>query len=294
MRKLASFNDPAAAEALDALLSSRNIPTVVREGAEGEHSVWIVSEQDLPKAERLFEAFRAHVAEAQQAHLRAQALAKIPLRHRLLAHFLLSPVTWLLLAASVVVSIYTGLGDNRARIEPFLIAQPPHGSAISGSDWTVWDDLRAGELWRLFTPILLHFHPFHLLFNAFWLRDLGVPSERFLGSAQYIAFLLWSALLSNLAQLVLGLSPNFGGLSGVVYALMGFLWARSYFDRSSGLRVPTGWVIFFVGWMVVGFTGLLDGLLGGSIANYTHLGGFAAGVIYGYIGAMFAKQRERR
>jgi GlpG protein len=107
-------------------------------------------------------------------------------------------------------------------------------------------------------------------------------------------FLLWSALLSNLAQLWFGLSPNFGGLSGVVYALMGFLWARSQFDPNSGISVPTGWVVFMVGWMVVGFTGLLDGLMGGSIANYCHLGGFAAGVIYGYIGAMLARREQRR
>jgi GlpG protein len=81
-------------------------------------------------------------------------------------------------------------------------------------------------------------------------------------------------------------------LSGVVYALLGFLWARGYFDRSSGITVPTGWVVFMVGWMLLGFTGLMDGLMGGSIANYCHLGGFAAGVIYGYIGAMFAKRDQ--
>jgi GlpG protein len=171
---------------------------------------------------------------------------------------------------------------------------PPSASAIGGSDWSAWDDLRRGQLWRLFSPIFLHFHPFHLLFNAFWIRDLGVPSERFQGSGQYTVFLLWSALLSNVAQLAFGLSPNFGGLSGVVYALMGFLWARGHFDRASGITLPKGWVIFFVGWMVVGFTGLLDGLLGGSVANYCHLGGFAAGVIYGYIGAVLAKTREPR
>ena len=294
MRKLVSFNNPAAAEALDELLSSRNIPTVLRDEDSGGHALWIVSEQDLPKAESVLAAFRAHHTAAQQAQARAESLAKVPLQHRLLAHFLMGPVTWLLLGASVVISFYTGLGDERTRVELFLIAQPPAASAISGSDWTVWDNIKSGEIWRLFTPVLLHFHPFHLLFNAFWLRDLGVPSERFLGSFQYSLFLFWSALLSNLAQLVLGLSPNFGGLSGVVYALMGFLWARSYFDPGSGLRVPNGWVIFFVGWMLIGFTGLLDGLLGGSVANYAHLGGFAAGVIYGYIGAMFAKQRERR
>jgi GlpG protein len=297
MRKLASFDNPAAAEALDELLSSEDVPAVMREEDSGGRTVWIVAEQDLPKAERLLAGFLTHAHAVPQRAPQPQARAQssgVPLHHRLLAHFLISPVTWLLLAASVVITFYTGMGDDRARVGMFLIAEPPPASAISGSDWTVWDDLRAGQIWRLFTPILLHFHPFHLLFNAFWLRDLGVPSERFLGSRQYIFFLLWSALVSNLAQLLFGLSPNFGGLSGVVYALMGFLWARGRFDRQSGIALPSGWVAFFVGWMVIGFTGLLDGLLGGSVANYCHLGGFAAGVIYGYIGAMFAKQRERR
>jgi GlpG protein len=217
------------------------------------------------------------------------------LPQRLWAHFVQSPVTWILLAVSVVVTFYSDFGDNRARITPFTISgAPPPASAVSGSDWTPWGDLASGELWRLVTPIFLHFHPFHLLFNAFWMRDLGVPSERFLRSRQYSLLILWSAVVSNLAQLAFGGSPNFGGLSGVVYALMGFLWARGHFDRRSGITLPTGWVVFFVGWMAIGFTGLFDGLLGGSIANYCHLGGFAAGVLYGYIGAVLAKQRERR
>ena len=296
MRKLASFNDPAAAQALDELLSSQDIPTLVRDAdSGGGRAVWIVSEQDLPKAEQLLAAFLKRYAAAQQQRAARTQAASVGLQHRLWAHFISSPVTWSLLAVSVLVSFYTDLGDDRARVTMFTISgAPPAASALSGSDWSVWDDVRAGQLWRFFTPILLHFHPFHLLFNAFWLRDLGVPSERFLGSRQYGVFLLWSALVSNLMQLVLGGSPNFGGLSGVVYALMGFLWARGHFDRSSGITLPTGWVVFFVGWMLIGFTGLLDGLLGGSVANYCHLGGFAAGVIYGYIGAMLAKQHERR
>lgn len=298
MRKLASFNDPAAAEALDQLLSTADIPTVLRDADSGGRTVWIVSEQDLPKAEQLLAAFLHRHMAAQQRRTPAGApghAAGVSWRERAWAHFITSPVTWTLLAASVVVSFYTDLGEDRPRVEQFLISgAPPAASAISGSDWSVWDDLRAGQLWRLFTPVLLHFHPFHLLFNAFWLRDLGVPTERFLGSRQYVVFLLWSALVSNLMQLVLGLSPSFGGLSGVVYALMGFLWARGHFDRRSGITLPTGWVLFFVGWMVIGFTGLLDGLLGGSVANYCHLGGFAAGVIYGYIGALLARQHEHR
>jgi hypothetical protein len=57
MRKLASFDDPAAAQALDRLLSTAEIPTVVRPDGDGQRTIWIVSEQDLAKAKHLFEAF---------------------------------------------------------------------------------------------------------------------------------------------------------------------------------------------------------------------------------------------
>ena len=292
MRQLASFNDPVAIQALDELLSSQDIPTVVRDAEAGSgRAVWIVSDQDLPKAEQLLAAFVTRYAAAQQRRAAREQLASMGLGERLWAYFSFAPVTWTLLALSVLVSFYTGLGDNRARVTLFLISgEPP---AVY-TNWSVWDDVRAGQVWRLFTPILLHFHPFHLLFNAIGLRDLGILSERVLRSRQYVVFLLWSALASNLMQLVLGQSPNFGGLSGVVYALAGFLWARGRFDRESGINLPTGWIVFLVAQMALGFTGLLDGLLGGSVANWCHLGGFAAGVIYGYIGAMLASQHERR
>jgi GlpG protein len=299
MRKLVSFEDPAVAQSLEELLSEADVPALLREADNGERAVWIVAEQDLPKAQRVLARFLALSSAARRSASgislgRDGARAAVPLQQRVWAHFIRSPVTWTLLALSVLVTFYTDMGANRARVEMFTISgAPPSAAAISNGLWNPWDSLRAGQLWRLFTPILLHFHPFHILFNAFWMRDLGVPSERFQGSRQYIVFLLWSALLSNLAQLWFGLSPNFGGLSGVVYALMGFLWARGHFDRHSGITVPTGWVVFMVGWMLIGFTGFLDGLMGGSIANYCHLGGFAAGVIYGYIGAMLVKREPR-
>jgi GlpG protein len=285
LRLLASFQNPAAAQALDQLLSSHDIPTLVRDGDKGGRAVWIVSDQDLPKAQQLLAAFVDHYTAAQK---RAQVSSK-GLQHRLWTHFLSSPVTWSLLVVSFVVSLYTDLGDNRERVELFTISGPQSAiSALGGSDWSVWDDLRAGQLWRLVTPILLHFHPLHLIFNAVGLHDLGSASERVLGARRYAVLLLWSAVASNLLQLVIE-GPSFGGLSGVVYAMLGFLWARGHFDRQSGIHLPTTWVLLLVGQMALGFTGVL-----GPIANYCHLGGFAAGVIYGYIGAMFAQQHEPR
>lgn len=314
MRKLASFDDPAAAQALDRLLSSAEIPTVMRPNGDGQRTIWIVSEQDLAKAKRLFEAFLSDPkraddpvpelapglevaavgpAEASAAEAQTQPLPRVVLvRKSWRERAAETPVTTSLLVASIVLAIYTNLGGNQPHVEQFTISRLPEPTATS---WDPFGDLRAGQLWRLFTPILLHFHPFHLLFNVFWLNDLGGPSERFQGSWRFAGFILWSALLSNLAQLVFGHSPNFGGLSGIIYALVAYLWARGRADPSCGIRIPGSLVTFFVVWLVLGFSGVLNGVLGtGAIANYCHLGGFAAGALYGYIAAVIARQARSR
>jgi GlpG protein len=205
------------------------------------------------------------------------------------ADALAAPVTAVLFAASIAMCLYTDFGKDQQRFEQFAIAGPAELLALH---WDVWGDIRAGQVWRLFTPILLHFHPLHLLFNLFALGDMGLPSERFQGSWRYALFVLWSAAVSNVAQVVFGQSIQFGGLSGVAYALVGYLWLRGRCDPASGIRLPTAGLVYALGWLVLGFTGLLN--LGGmGMANYAHLGGFAAGALYGYIAAVLARVRAR-
>lgn len=284
MRQLASFRDATEAQSLDALLSAAEIPTVVRSEGDGSCAIWLVSEQDTPKALQLLQAFLARQTAAHAARERPA----LSFRQRVQSAIAAAPVVATLFALCVLVAIYTKLGDYTARVEQLTIAKP-NPDALRPETWRELLASTGKEWWRLFTPVLLHFHPFHLLFNAFWLRDLGIPAERYQGSLQFTFFLLLSAAASNLAQLIFGHSPNFGGLSGVVYALIGYLWARGRADPRSGIHLPNAWVIFFVAWMALGFTGILNGLLGGGIANYCHLGGFATGAVYGYIAALFAR-----
>jgi GlpG protein len=196
-----------------------------------------------------------------------------------------------LLVACLAVAFATHIGTRTDLLRYLSIV-----SFERSGGFLHWDgsrDLLQGQVWRLFTPVLIHFGPFHLLFNAFWLNDLGGPTERYQGSWRFAGFLFWSAAISNLAQLYLGQNPNFGGLSGVIYALVGYLWARGRADPHSGIAIPNRMVGFFMVWLALGFSGLLTELVG-QMANYCHLGGFAAGALYGYIAARIAVHRARR
>jgi GlpG protein len=200
-----------------------------------------------------------------------------------------SPVTAGLLIASIAVALATRMGSSGDLLRYLSIVE---FERLGGFTRWSYDDLTHGQLWRLFTPILIHFGPFHLLFNAFWLNDLAIPTERYQGSWRFLGFVLFSAAVSNLAQLYFGHSPNFGGLSGVIYALVGYLWARGRADPQSGIAMPARQVWFFVVWMLLGFAGVLVQLVG-QMANFCHLGGFAAGALYGYIAALIAVSRRR-
>ncbi len=73
----------------------------------------------------------------------------------------------------------------------------------------------------------------------------------------------------------------FGGLSGVVYGLLGFFWMKSEFDPSFGFRMPLSVVIWAIAWFFLGVSNLDDKLLGFSMANWAHGAGFVCGILIG-------------
>src|SRR5690606_25800074 len=125
--------------------------------------------------------------------------------------------------------------------------------------------------WRLLTPAFLHFGFFHLLFNSLWMWDLGRRLELGLGWKHYLLFVLCSAVTANLTQYMWGGSALFGGMSGVVYALVGFIWLRQRFDASPVFAVPKSIIAFMLVWLVLCMTGVVDYFIAGSVANAAHV-----------------------
>lgn len=134
------------------------------------------------------------------------------------------------------------------------------------------------ELWRWFSHALLHFSLLHILFNLMWFWYLGGTLEKRLGSGKLFVIMLISALLSGWMQAKFS-GVLFGGLSGVVYALMGYSWLSGERRPERGIFLQRGLMAFAVLWLLVGYFGWF----GLSIANAAHVTGLLVGLAMAFV-----------
>jgi len=104
--------------------------------------------------------------------------------------------------------------------------------------------------------------------------------------ASWVLFMLIAtiALVSNSVQFLYGGTIYFGGMSGVVYGLFGYIWMWQLFDPRKRLALP-GALIFFLLLSLVVMTAIdLD-----FIADEAHIGGMLSGVLYGAVTATVSR-----
>jgi GlpG protein len=240
-----------------------------------------------------------------QAKDRQAARNIVEMRHRWASPGMRGPrlLTFSLMAACVFVGFVTKLGKDRRQIDPYLritsdfraptneeLEQHTTDNEPDGANARApavaerlrfgiesLPEVRRGEVWRLVTPIFIHMSIMHLLFNMYWLFVLGGMVEDRYGSLWLMLFVIVTAVVSNLAQFFWS-GPFFGGMSGVGYALFGYIWMKSKFDPAAGLYIGERDVFLMLLWFVVCFTGWV-----GPVANAAHAGGLIAGVILGYV-----------
>lgn len=130
------------------------------------------------------------------------------------------------------------------------------------------------QSWRFITPAFLHFSVLHIVFNLLWWWDLAGVIEKQQGKLRLILLFFFTAISSNLAQYYL-VGPYFGGLSGVVYGLVGYCWLFGILNKNSKVNLPNSYFLFLLGWLVLGFINILPV----NVANYAHLVGLLAGLV---------------
>ena len=141
------------------------------------------------------------------------------------------------------------------------------------------------QYFQLLSPIFLHFGILHLVFNCLWLSLLGSKVESADGSVHLLLLVLVTGVASNMSQYYWSGTIYFGGMSGVIYALLGYLWIKNKIAPQNHAPLPSGLMGFMVGWLVLCMTGVLEVALGIGVANAAHLSGLMSGQ---FIGLVFA------
>lgn len=314
MRLLTSISGKNKAESLVAYLLTLQISTHVEPGKSTEDwEVWIRDEDKLPDAKRELQVFLEDPENARYTDALGEA-RKIVLQQRKqrqdaakqvrtgrtvfrggpMGSNKVPPVTLTLLIISALVTLFTEFStpsDNNKMGQIILdqlsfVAKADY--ANSGGDPSA--SLRKGQLWRLVTPMFPHGDTLHILFNFLAIIQLGKIVERMEGSGRYFVLVLatgiGACLFQGLMPVELFGSPFFCGLSGVVYGVFGFLLAKSVLQPHLGLRISETSVFIMIGFLILGFTGLV----GARIANLAHLGGLVAGMIVAFFDSLRIKK----
>ena len=171
----------------------------------------------------------------------------------------------------------------------------------------LFQHIAEGQVWRLITPVFVHGNStgeagdflmafIHIFFNMYWLYWLGTLMEVRFGLKTYLVLFFISAIASVLFPLLtpesglLGLRGLQGGpvvgMSGVVYAVIGFGWCKMRLQPSVGMLVPPFVLMISMIWLIFGIV-LSTGSEG--VSHLAHLVGMVTGVGIAYVHTLMGK-----
>jgi GlpG protein len=274
-----------------ALMRRLQVPHRVAEEA-GEQVVWVPDEQFAEQVRELYARYpqgdQALSAAIDEAH--AESAPQIQ-RPGLLQQLAASRMTAVVLAITLLAALLTMLGDNLEAVSwlSFIDFQI-QGEYIYFANLD--STLNSGQWWRLLTPMFIHFGILHLAMNTLWYWELGKRIEWHQGPLMLLVLSLLFSLAANFAQYLYGGPSLFGGLSGVLYGLLGHCWIYQRLAPNNAYRLPSGVLVMMLVWLVVCMTGVFELLQFGAIANAAHVGGLVAGCLTGLVGGALARSRR--
>ena len=135
--------------------------------------------------------------------------------------------------------------------------------------------IRAGQYWRLVTPIFLHGNWVHLLVNGFSLLRLGAPMEQIYGRKKYLALFLFAGITGNVLSFELSPLPSVGA-SGALFGLVGAglvfpIRFRNLVPAEARKSIVTQLAFVAAINLALGFK------LNGIVDNWAHIGGLIGG-----------------
>ena len=302
MRRVGDTLKKEHAERFARFLISQGIDAESREDDGQTCNVWVFNEDQLSQAEELYESFKLspndnkfnaplHSSKTPTSANRFSSpdtpsrARHIDVRSEIFAgpRANRTPVTISLIVLSVIATLASSLPAFGG------ITRLLYFSETFGTGFT---EILNGQVWRLVTPIFLHSGIWHLLFNMMWVYQLGGAMENHEGSRFLLAFTVLIATLVNCAEYMVT-GPLFIGMSGVVYAMLGYAWIMSRHEYNSPYDIVSGTTFIMIAWLVLCLIGVIPG-----VANTQHVVGLLLGGLVGlfrsrYI-ANWLRQARRR
>lgn len=132
-----------------------------------------------------------------------------------------------------------------------------------------------GQWWRIISAAFIHIGFFHIMFNMYFLYNIGPLFERLYGSINFLIIYLLAGVMGNLFTYAFGdVSTVSAGASTSLYGMFGL--AMGLMINYKDDAVLRGLGASFISIIVIN---LIYSLLAPGIGIQGHLGGFLAGVL---------------
>lgn len=216
-----------------------------------------------------------------------------------------APLVFVLIGISVVVFLLTEQATNYGEVQRLLLfAQPKIERQVAVFPENGFQQIAQGQVWRLVTPIFIHFSVMHIVFNMWVLYVFGSQFEDRRGTRRFALFVLLVAVISNVGQYLFShwfshnpVAAGGGGMSGVNYGLFGYIWIKSRFQPAMGFRLSMFNVLIMFAWLFLGIfrEAGADSLtfIPTNIGNAAHGIGFVVGVLVAYAPLLNAHSPEK-
>lgn len=319
MRQLTESTDKAYLNLFSDYLYSKGIESELETDEHGKWSLWILDDDQLDEAKELFtgyesdptrsefkagsqkgrERFKKDESEAKKSKAKVVD-ARTTFNQSDASGSVFISVGLLILSIGIFAlsfmnpDVYENL-QSKLWISEFKLQKSSEGfsgllsSILSPAFWNSFlPEVRNGQVWRVITPVFMHASIMHIFFNMYWVAVFGPRVERLVGTGWFTLFFLLASILPNVGQYMVE-GPNFLGMSGVVYGLIGFAWMIQRINSMVHLGMDDGLMIFATIWMLLGFVGIIPYL-----ANIAHLGGLLVGMAFAWLFNFYMKLKQQQ
>lgn len=294
MRKVGSLSNEDQAEKFRHILLADGIEVHFADEDDQSLDVWVIHDRDIWQARELLAQFmdspdhesfksraqlgrvkkqQSQVIHAATRFRNVNVRTKVFFRPRFDSQFY-TTMSLIIMCAGFFVLQY--FDKERWLRHQLSISQDPL-SYLMGVRNLI--EVQQGQIWRLVTPIFIHADFFHILFNMMWLYQFGRQIEEVKGSLHLLMIIIAIAIPSNMAFYYVA-GPSFGGMSGVIYGLVFYMWISDRLRYPATFQVDPNLVQFFLIYYVICW---VLSVMGFGVANTVH----GVGALMGLVCAFF-------